>query len=182
MLSALRIIGYGAGDAGCNVAFQMTGLFLLVFYTNVAGIQPAHAGAIFLFVKIRDAFADIFAGRLVDKTMTRWGKFHPFLLWYSIPLLGANILCFWMPFEDYTLKLVWATATYALAGLLYSLVNIPYGSLAGAMSQNPVDRARLSAARMVGTGATVLVLSIVLAPRVKSSADPATTFLFTAAA
>jgi glucuronide carrier protein len=182
MLSALRIIGYGAGDAGCNVAFQMTGLFLLVFYTNVAGIEPAHAGAIFLFVKIWDAFADLFAGRLVDKTMTRWGKFRPFLLWYSIPLLGANILCFWMPFEDYTLKLIWATATYALAGLLYSLVNIPFGSLAGAMSQNPVDRARLSGARMVGSGATILVLSIALAPRIKSSADPSTTFLFTAAA
>ena len=54
-----RILGYAAGDAGCNIAFQMTGLFLLVFYTDVVGISPAHAGNIFLFVKIWDALADL---------------------------------------------------------------------------------------------------------------------------
>lgn len=70
-----RILGYACGDAGCNIAFQMTGLFLLVFYTDVVGIDPVHAGNILLFVKIWDAFADLFAGRMVDRTMTRWGKF-----------------------------------------------------------------------------------------------------------
>ena len=84
-----RILGYAAVDAGCNIAFQMTGLFLLVFYTDVVGIDPIHAGNIFLFVKIWDAFADLFAGRMVDRTMTRWGKFRPFLLWYSVPLLAS---------------------------------------------------------------------------------------------
>src|SRR6476620_1756200 len=64
-LPPFRIAGYAAGDAGCNIAFQMTGLFLLVFYTNVVGIHPATAGSIFLFVKIWDAFADLFAGRMV---------------------------------------------------------------------------------------------------------------------
>ena len=75
----------------------MTGLFLLVFYTDVVGIKPIHAANIFLFVKIWDAFADLFAGRMVDRTMTRWGKFRPFLLWYSVPLLASNLLCFWIP-------------------------------------------------------------------------------------
>ena len=77
----------------------MTGLFLLVFYTDVVGINPMHAGNIFLFVKIWDAFADLFAGRMVDRTMTRWGKFRPFLLWYSVPLLASNLLCFWIPVD-----------------------------------------------------------------------------------
>ena len=178
-LPAFRIAGYAAGDAGCNIAFQMTGLFLLVFYTNVVGIPPAQAGSIFLFVKFWDAFADIFAGRMVDRTMTRWGKFRPFLLWYSLPLLAANIVCFWIPVSSDTGKLVWATASYALLGLLYSLVNIPYGSLAGAMSQNPVDRSRLASARMVGSGATILLLALVLAPQIKASQDLGRTFLIT---
>ena len=72
--------------------------------------------------------------------------------------------------------------SYALLGLLYSLVNIPYGSLAGAMSQNPVDRSRLAAARMVGSGATILLLALVLAPQIKASDNLALTFLVTAAA
>ncbi|MFD1505338.1 MFS transporter [Georgenia yuyongxinii] len=178
-LAPKTIFGYGAGDAGCNIAFQMTGLFLLVFYTDVAGIDPAHAGSIFLFVKIWDAFADIFAGRMVDRTMTRWGKFRPFILWFSLPLLASNLLCFWIPVESYTLKIVWAVGSYALLGLLYSMVNIPYGSLAGAMSQNPVDRSRLSAARMVGSGSTILLLSVILAPQIKSADNLAATFLVT---
>jgi glucuronide carrier protein len=178
-LPPFRIAGYAAGDAGCNIAFQMTGLFLLVFYTNVVGIHPATAGSIFLFVKIWDAFADIFAGRMVDRTMTRWGKFRPFLLWYSIPLLASNILCFWIPVDGETAKIVWATASYALLGLLYSMVNIPYGSLAGAMSQNPVDRSRLASARMVGSGVTVLLLALVLAPQIKASPNLGQTFLIT---
>ncbi|GGC93360.1 glucuronide transporter [Tersicoccus solisilvae] len=176
------VVGYGFGDAGCNVAFQMTGLFLLVFYTDVVGIEPAHAGNIFLFVKIWDAFADLVAGRIVDRTMTRWGKFRPFLLWYSVPLLAANLLCFWIPVDGYGARLAWATVSYALLGLLYSMVNIPYGSLAGAMSQHPVDRSRLASARMVGSGVTILLLSIVLAPQLKSSDDLATTFALTAVA
>lgn len=178
-LPAFRIAGYAAGDAGCNIAFQMTGLFLLVFYTNVVGIPPAISGSIFLFVKLWDAFADLFAGRMVDRTMTRWGKFRPFLLWYSIPLLASNLLCFWIPVEGQTAKIVWATASYALLGLLYSMVNIPYGSLAGAMSQNPIDRSRLASARMVGSGLTVLVLALVLAPQIKASSDLGSTFLIT---
>ena len=70
----------------------MTGLFLLIFYTDVVGINPIHASNIFLFVKIWDALADLFAGRMVDRTMTRWGKFRPFLLWYSVPLLAVELL------------------------------------------------------------------------------------------
>lgn len=177
-----RIIGYGFGDAGCNIAFQMTGLFLLVFYTDVVGIRPEHSGAIFLFIKIWDAFADIFAGRMVDRTMTRWGKFRPFLLWYAVPLLASNLLCFWAPFDDYWKKVGWAAATYALMGLLYSLVNIPYGSLAGAMSQDPVDRSRMASARMVGSGFTILVLSLFLAPAIKSANNLQHTFLVTSVA
>ena len=181
-LPVSRILGYAAGDAGCNIAFQMTGLFLLIFYTDVVGIDPAHAGNIFLFVKIWDAFADLFAGRMVDRTMTRWGKFRPFLLWYSVPLLVSNLFCFWIPVDGYGAKLAWAAASYAIMGLLYSLVNIPFGSLAGAMSQNPIDRSRLASARMVGSGSTILLLALVLAPQIKASDNLALTFLLTAAA
>jgi glucuronide carrier protein len=180
-LTVGRILGYAAGDAGCNIAFQMTGLFLLIFYTDVVGISPAAAGNIFLFVKIWDAFADLFAGRMVDRTMTRWGKFRPFLLWYSVPLLVSNLFCFWIPVDGDGAKLGWAIASYAIMGLLYSLVNIPFGSLAGAMSQNPVDRSRLASARMVGSGTTILLLAVVLAPQIKAADDLASTFLITAA-
>ncbi len=177
-----RVIGYGCGDAGCNVAFQMTGLFLLIYYTDVVGLSPAEAGGIIGFVKIWDAFADIFAGRMVDRTMTRWGKFRPFILWFSLPLLLMNLLCFYVPdFSSHGMKLAWGYVTYAGMGLLYSLVNIPFGSLAGAMTQDPGERSKLAGARMVGSGLTILILSVLLAPRLKTATNLQATFLITAA-
>ena len=176
-----RIIGYGCGDAGCNIAFQMTGLFLLIYYTDVVGLSPAEAAGIVGFVKLWDAFADIFAGRMVDRTMTRWGKFRPFILWFSLPLLLTNLLCFAVPdFSSHGAKVAWGYVTYALLGSFYSLVNIPFGSLAGAMTQDPTDRSKLAGARMVGSGFTILILSVVLAPRLKSADDLHATFLITA--
>jgi glucuronide carrier protein len=115
--------------------------------------------------------------------MTRWGKFRPFILWFSLPLLLANLLCFAIPdFSSQGAKLAWAYVSYALLGSLYSLVNIPFGSLAGAMTQDPTERSKLAGARMVGSGFTILVLSVVLAPRLKSASDLQATFLITAAA
>ena len=146
-----RYLGYAAGDAGNNLAFSMTSMFLLLYYTDVVGISAAAAGTLFLVVRVWDAFADIWAGRQVDKTMTRWGKFRPFFLFGSLPLLLLSVATFTVPGGlGGTGKLIYAYVTYALLGLAYSLVNIPYGSLASAMTQEPVERARLASFRLDG--------------------------------
>ena len=81
------IAGYGAGDFGFNLAFSLSTSFLLYYYTDVAGISAAAVGTMFLVVRLWDAFADLLAGRLVDRTMTRWGKFRPFIMFGAVPLL-----------------------------------------------------------------------------------------------
>ena len=48
------------------------------------------------------------------------------------------------------MKLIYAYGTYAVLGLVYSLVNIPYGSLASAVTQSVHERAKLVAARAFG--------------------------------
>src|SRR5882724_8669145 len=90
-------LGYAAGDAGCNLAFSMSSLFLLLYYTDVAGIPAAAAGTLFLVVRAWDAFADVFAGRMVDMSSTRWGKFRPFILFGSMPLLLMSMATFSVP-------------------------------------------------------------------------------------
>ncbi|MEZ0447999.1 glucuronide transporter [Cellulomonas sp. ICMP 17802] len=163
-------LGYAAGDAGNNLAFSMTSMFLLLYYTDVVGISAAAAGTLFLVVRVWDAFADIWAGRQVDKTMTRWGKFRPFFLFGSLPLLLLSVATFTVPGGlGGTGKLIYAYVTYAALGLAYSLVNIPYGSLASAMTQEPVERARLASFRSMGTAATIIALAFIVAPQIKSS-------------
>lgn len=171
-LGALSIVGYGAGDAANNLAFTTATMFLLVYYTDVAGISAAAAGTLLLVVRIFDAFADVFAGRIVDKTYSkRFGKFRPFILFGSVPLLVLSVLTFSVPQIGETGMLLYAYLTYAALGLAYSLVNIPYGSLAGAMTQNPSERAKLASARTIGAAVVGALLGMFVAPLLKPGAD-----------
>jgi glucuronide carrier protein len=166
-LPAKTIAGYGAGDFGFNLAFSLSTTFLLYYYTDVAGISAAAVGTMFLVVRLWDAFADLLAGRLVDRTMTRWGKFRPFLMFGAIPLMFMSFLVFNVPTSlDSGMKLIYAYATYAILGLIYSLVNIPYGSLASAVTQSVHERAKLVAARAFGSAVGSVLLTFVIGAQI----------------
>jgi len=166
------ILGYGAGDAANNLAFALSTQFLLVYYTDAAGITAAAAGTLMLVVRVFDAFTDIVAGRIVDASYSRrWGKFRPFLLFGSVPLLLLSIATFSIPQIGHTGMLIWAYLSYALLGFAYSLVNIPFGSLAGAMTPFPSERAKLSSARTVGGSVVGGLLGVFVTPLLVPGAD-----------
>lgn len=168
VLSKISVLGYGAGDAANNLAFTTATMFLLVYYTDVAGISAAAAGTLLLAVRIFDAFADIFAGRMVDRTYhKKLGKFRPYIMFGSVPLLLLSVATFSIPQIGESGMLLWAYISYALLGLAYSFVNIPYGSLAGAMTQNSGERAKLASARTIGAVAVGSFLGIFIAPLMK---------------
>ena len=171
-LPKISIIGYGAGDAANNLAFTTATMFLLIYYTDVAGISAAAAGTLLLVVRVFDAFADLFAGRIVDKTYSkRFGKFRPFLMFGSVPLLLLSVATFSVPQIGETGVLIYAYLTYAALGLAYSLVNIPFGSLAGAMTQDPGERAKLASARTIGAMIVGAGLGIFVAPLITPEND-----------
>ncbi len=164
------IVCYSFGDIANNFAFAMGAMFLLSYYSDTAGIESAVAGAILLGVRVFDAFADLCAGRIVDSVKTRFGKFRPFLITASFPLMIMSVLVFCIPSDwSHDAKVIYATISYALLGLFYSLVNIPYGSLATAMTQDPRSRARLGAARTIGASCTLVFLSFILAPKIANA-------------
>jgi glucuronide carrier protein len=176
-LSKISVVGYGAGDAANNLAFTTATMFLLVYYTDVAGISAAAAGTLLLVVRIFDAFADVFAGRIVDRTFSeRFGKFRPFIMFGSVPLLLLSAASFSVPQIGESGMLLYAYLTYAALGLAYSLVNIPYGSLAGAMTQNSGERAKLASSRTIGAALVSAGLGIFVAPQIVPGADLQTMF------
>jgi glucuronide carrier protein len=166
-----QYLGYGAGDAANNLAFSMTSMFLLIYYTDVVGLAATTVGTLFLVVRVWDGLADLLAGRLVDRTRTRWGRFRPFLLFAALPLLALNVAVFSVPDLGDGGTIVYAYVTYALFGLAYSLVNIPYGSLATAMTQDPTERSRLATSRVIGSNLAILLLAVAVAPQIEGSGD-----------
>jgi glucuronide carrier protein len=167
-----QYLGYAAGEVANNLTFQMVSAFVLIYYTDVAGISAAAAGTLLLLVRVWGGFTDLFAGRRVDQTSTRWGKFRPYLLFGPVPLLALLVAMFSIPGGlGEGGKLAWAFVTYALFSLAYSFVNIPYGSLAAAMTQEPDARAKLSSARAVSAGVTILLIAAAVSPQIEGSGD-----------
>ena len=178
-----QYLGYGAGDAANNLTFSTVSAFLLIYYTNVAGITAAAAGTLFLVVRISGGFTDLFAGRRVDETQTRWGKFRPYLLFGPVPLLVLLVAVFSIP-GGLSLggKLAWAYVSYALFQLAYSFVNIPYGSLAAAMTQVPDDRAKLSTSRSIAASVAILLIAVAVSPQISGGGNLQRSLTITTAA
>jgi len=171
-LGGRHYLGYSAGEVSNNLTFSTVSAFLLIYYTDVAGISAAAAGTLFLVVRIWGGITDLVAGRLVDKTNTRWGRFRPYLLFGSVPLLLSLVAVFTIPggLSDDG-KIVWALISYALFQLAYSFVNIPYGSLAAVMTQEPDERARLSTGRVIAVSLTILLIAVVVSPQIEGADD-----------
>lgn len=178
-LTLRNYLAYAAGDAANNLTFTMAGMFLILYYTNVVGVEGAVIGTMFLVVRFIDALTDLFVGRLVDAKMPgRLGKFRPFILWFSLPLLLSSMAIYsaktFFPDLSGTGAVVYMYVTYILMGsIFYTLVNIPYGSMAPALTQVPTERGKLAAFRGYGAAISVLALAFIIAPQIRANVqDP----------
>ncbi len=155
-------IGYGFGDAASSMFWKIFGMYSLFFYTDVFGITAAAAGTMFLVARLWDSFFDVFVGIMSDRTKTRWGKYRPYLLWFAIPFAVMGVITFYTPDFGQTGKLIYAYVTYSLMMIVYSLINVPYASLLGSITSNPIERNALSSYRMsfafIGSFVTFMLL------------------------
>ncbi len=159
-------IAYGLGDVGNNFLFDLGQIYLLKFYTDVLGLPAVWAGSIFLVSKVFDAFADMTVGTIVDsrKATGKLGKFRPFMIYGLLPLGLLTVVCFTNPDFSVTGKLIFAYASYMLFGLSYSIVNIPFGSMASVMTQDPMERSQLAAFRQAGSNTGLLITTVAFMP------------------
>ena len=159
-------IAYAVGDAGINLYFIATMSFLLYFYTDIYGISAAAASGVFLVARQIDAFTDPLMGYICDRTVSRWGKFRPYILFGAIPLGLISIAVFTIPEFEELGKIIWAYVTYTLFGILYTVVTIPYAALTGVLTSEHDERATLSTFRMAGAFTGALVVSSFMLPTI----------------
>jgi len=108
-LGWLTRIGFGAGDLAQNLVYQTISMYLLIYYTNVYGLDPSAAAFMFLVVRVVDLVWDPLVGTFVDKHSPRFGKYRSYLLFAGVPLSGFAIMCFW---NGYSGSLLYAYVTY----------------------------------------------------------------------
>ena len=142
-LSVKEKIGYGMGDAGCNIIFGAIMLFVNYFYTDIFGLAPALVGVLLLSIRVIDAITDPIMGAIADRTQSKYGRFRPWLLWIALPYAVFSVLMFTTPDWTYHSKVIYAFITYFLLSLTYTAINIPYCSLGGVITNDPKEPASL---------------------------------------
>lgn len=147
-------LGYMFGDFANDFTFILSSSFLMKFYTDVMDVPGAAVGAIMMIARFVDAFTDVAMGRICDRSKyTKAGKFKPWILRMCGPVALMSFLMYQSSLSDLSqaAKIAYLFITYILWGsVFYTSVNIPYGSMASAISADPSDRQSLSTFRTMG--------------------------------
>nr|WP_317400885.1 glycoside-pentoside-hexuronide (GPH):cation symporter [uncultured Gemmiger sp.] len=159
-------VGYLFGDFGNDFTFIFSTMMLMKFYTDVMGVSAGVVGLVMTVARIVDAFTDVTMGRICDRCRTTpAGKFKPWLRRMCLPVALASFLIYQsgMAGAPMGVKIVYLFVTYILWGsVFYTSINIPYGSMASAISAEPDDRQSLSTFRTMGGTLASVVIGVVL--------------------
>ena len=157
-------VGYMFGDFGNDFTFLLSSSFLMKFYTDVMGVNAAIVGMVMMIARFVDAFTDVGMGQIVDHSKpTKDGKFRPWIKRMCGPVAIASFLIYQSGLAGmpYGFKVAWLFITYILWGsIFYTSINIPYGSMASAVSADPKDRAELSTWRTIGSTLANMVIGV----------------------
>lgn len=164
----LWMFGLAAGGQGMIYAIMSS--YISEFYLNVAMLPPMFVFWLMLIARIWDAAYDPIIGTVMDRVQPRGGKYKPYVLYTPIPVAILTFLMFFVPGGLSTTGLmVYATFTYVLWGMTYSISDVPFWSLPNVITPNASERGKvISFSRMVnGVGGAIpmamyMVLSLVL--------------------
>ena len=144
-------IGYALGDAAAGgITWKVMSIAFPLFFTNVFGLTIADTATLMLIARMFDVVTDPLMGTLADRTQSRWGTYRPWLIFGAVPLGLVFALMLYTPDFGSTGKRIWAYTLYLLMMVVYTAVNVPYGSLLGVMTEDDNEKNQFSAFRMVG--------------------------------
>ena len=160
-------IGYLFGDFGNDFTFILSTVILMKFYTDVMGISAGAVGTIMMLARFVDAFTDVAMGRICDRSrvIPGAGKFRPWIRRMCVPVALASFLMYQSALAGmpYAFKVFYLFITYILWGsVFYTFINIPYGSMASAISGDPGDRQSLSTYRSLGATLAGMIIGVLL--------------------
>jgi len=151
MASLKEKIAYALGDAASGgITWKIMSTAFPLFFTNVFGLSFADAAALMLIARMFDVVTDPIVGSIADRTQSRWGTYRPWLIFGSIPFGIIFALLLYTPELGPVGKRIWAYTFYLLMMAVYTVVNVPYGSLLGVMTDDDNEKNQFSSFRMVG--------------------------------
>ena len=143
---------YGMGEVASGVTFGLVQSVLQKYYTDVLGLGVISIMLLFVLARFWDAANDTICGHVIARLQPdKTGRYRRWFKWFAVPLAACTFLMFLkIPGLSRTGYFIYACVTYILFGMVYTCLNVPYGSLAQAITIDSSERASLSVARSVG--------------------------------
>lgn len=148
MARLIEKIGYGMGDMASSMFWKIFSYYLPIFYSDIFNLSLTHTATLMFVTRVWDAVSDPMMGIICDRTNTRWGKYRPYLLWFSLPFAISGVLLFTTPDFDEHGRLIYAYITYILMMTVYTCINVPYASMLGVMTSDSYEKTVFSSYRM----------------------------------
>jgi GPH family glycoside/pentoside/hexuronide:cation symporter len=161
---------YGSGGAGYGVLYNAH-YFVLIYYSQVLGLNPGLAGLAAGIGLVSDAITDPLIGYLSDSTRSRWGRRHPWL-YASILPLGASFYFLWHPpgfITGDTLLFAWLVVFNISMRTALTMFLVPAYAIVAELTADYDERTRLLTVFHVfysvfTNGMSVLMYAIWLVP------------------
>lgn len=137
---------FGLAELGITTLRAVGDFFLLFYYTDVAGINPAVVGSAMLLGKLTwDAINDPLFGYISDRTRSRFGRRRIYMLLAALPWALATWLQFSLPkgLEGAPAFLA-VLLTFWLKDSFGTLAIVPYASLIAEVTHDYQERSSLA--------------------------------------
>jgi GPH family glycoside/pentoside/hexuronide:cation symporter len=153
-------MAYGSGDMATNFCYSFLSSFVLIYFTDAVGLNAGIIGTIMLASRLLDGVSDVFAGVIIDRTKTRWGKAKPWMMVSILPLALCEVLLFSVPSASQTVQYVYIFVVYTLLNaVFYTANNVAYNTLAMLITPLKTERVQLGVFRFMFTVVATLVVS-----------------------
>ena len=156
--SKTGIICYGLGDLASQFVWTFVGSYLTIFYTDIVGFTPIVVSGIMLIARIWDAVNDPMMGAIAENTRSKFGRFRPYIA-FGCPFLAIFAVMTFINMGNGIGGVVFSAVVYIIAGMLYTLVNIPYSSLAAVMTEDSKQRNLIGVSRSVGMNIGMIIVN-----------------------
>ncbi|HJF69075.1 melibiose:sodium transporter MelB [Staphylococcus kloosii] len=143
-LTGMQKFSFGFGAIGKDAIFNIVGVFLMFYITDIVGLNPAFVGVLLFVARIWDAINDPIMGMIVDNTRNRFGKFKTWLVIGTIVNSVITVLLFTNFDFSHPWNYVYISIIYIAWGMTYTMMDIPYWSWLPNLTHNPREREEVS--------------------------------------
>ncbi len=158
-LRPVEILSYALGDAGFNLYWAPMSAFLMIYLTDVVGVQVGTVALLITVMRLVGAVADPVFAAVVDRTHTDYGRYRPWFLWLALPLAASGVLAFSTSGLPTQARVPAVFASIILFNLVYTAANVAYNALSGVITSNPKQREILLSIRFFGAFLTAAAVT-----------------------